>query len=71
VDARYAHLLKLTIAGLNAFAMHAEESLFYRSIWLHISPVNRNHLDTVARIELMAQQFTHVATITKQYGTKW
>jgi hypothetical protein len=55
----------LTIAGLNAFAMHAEESLFCRSVWLHIGTVDRNHRDTVAGIELMAQRFTDVATITK------
>ncbi len=65
MDARHAHLLKLTIAGLNALAMHAEESLFCRSIGVHSSPMNRNHRDPVAGIKLMSQQFTDGATITK------
>ena len=65
MDARHAHFLKLAIAGLNALAMHAEESLFCRSVWLHIGTVDRNHRDTVAGIKLMAQRFTDVATITK------
>ena len=51
---RSAHLLKLTIAGLNALAVHVEESLFCRSVWLHIGTVESNHRDTVAGIKLMA-----------------
>ncbi len=71
MDTRHAHLLKLAIAGLNALAMHAEESLFCSSIWLHIGTVDRNHRDHGAGIELMVQRFTDIATITEKYSAKW
>jgi hypothetical protein len=47
-------MLKLTIAGLNAPAVHTEQALFCRSIWLHIGTMDRNHRDHGAGIELMA-----------------
>lgn len=37
------HLLKLTIADLNALTVHAEQSLFCGSILEHINTLDRNH----------------------------
>lgn len=54
MDAHYTHLLKWTIAGLNA---HAAQALFCRSIGVHIGTVDRNHRDLVAGIKLIAQRF--------------
>ena len=71
MDARHAHPLKLTITGLNALAVHAEEAWFCQCVWLHIGSVDRNHCDPVAGIELMAQRLAHVTTIAEQHGDKW
>jgi hypothetical protein len=65
-----SHLLELTIAGLNALTVHAEESLFWRSVGLHIGSVNSDLGDTVVGFEMMAQSFTDGATITKSNSTK-
>ncbi len=70
MDLRHTHLLELTITGLNAPAVHTEESLFCRGVWLHIGSMRSDHRDTVARIELIAERFTDIATVTKHHRTK-
>ncbi len=71
MDAHRAHLHKLAIADLNALAVQAEESLFCRSIWLHIGTVDDDHRDSIVRIEVMPKWFTHGFTITKYISAKW
>ena len=64
------HLLKLTIADLNALTVHAEQSLFCGSILEHINTLDRNHRDTVVSIEMTTKRFTHEATTPKN-SAKW
>ena len=65
------HLFKLTIAGLNALAVHAQELLLRRGIRIHIGTLDGDHGHTVACIELMTEWFTDVATISEENRTKW
>jgi len=63
----HAHLLKLTIAGLNALAMHTEQSLFCRSIRRHIGTMDGDQGDTITCIKLIAQRLTDVAAVAEEH----